>query len=129
MKAKLFFLFPFLLLILGGSICYGNTIQKNDFKNNFHFFSENNNTQLSNIDKIIVLIEENDVDNDEELNSDDNQTTKIDSFKVQKNYLITVNKNLIRLFDLNFYNNQFVTLPKINANSNPLYLQQSVFRI
>ena len=130
MKSNFFFLFSVLLLIFASSLFRENTIQKNDFRNNFDLFSTNNKFQFSETDKIITIIEENNSDNDEEFHSNDNQTKiKVDFCNIRNRFFININKNLIPLFDLNFYNNQFVTLPTISTNSNPLYLQQRVFRI
>lgn len=130
MRSNFFFLFSFLLLIFASSLFRENTIQKNDFRNNFDLFSTNNKFQFSETDKIITIIEENNSDNDEEFHSNDNQTKiKVDFCNIRNRFFISINKNLIPLFDLNFYNNQFVTLPTISTNSNPLYLQQRVFRI
>ena len=130
MKSNFFFLFSVLLLIFASSLFHENTIQKNDFRNNFDLFSTNNKFQFSETDKIITIIEENNSDNDEEFHSNDNQTKiKVDFCNIRNRFFININKNLIPLFDLNFYNNQFVTLPTISTNSNPLYLQQRVFRI
>ena len=130
MKSNFFFLFSVLLLIFASSLFRENTIQKNDFRNNFDLFSTNNKFQFSETDKIITIIEENNSDNDEEFHSNDNQTKiKVDFCNIRNRFFISINKNLIPLFDLNFYNNQFVTLPTISTNSNPLYLQQKVFKI
>lgn len=130
MKSNFFFLFSVLLLIFARSLFHENTIQKNDFRNNFDLFSTNNKFQFSETDKIITIIEENNSDNDEEFHSNDNQTKiKVDFCNIRNRFFISINKNLIPLFDLNFYNNQFVTLPTISTNSNPLYLQQRVFKI
>ena len=130
MKAYVFFLYLFFLLLGGGEYFYANTSPSQNLKYISTKFTQNKHKKILNDDQSTTIIEDTDIDIEEEYQSGEDIIAKsLNHFTLGKYSLInTLYTSYYRKL-LNYHCSRFKKSQIFFTHGSPIYITQRVLRI